>query len=151
MRFQIPGFVIVRKCFAGLPPASIDRGRAGQPFETIAVIGARSLVWILLAVVRDSDVAHLGMSSAMHQAAIHHSSSANAGADGEIQKVVQALRGAPAGLAERSGVDVGIEGDLCSERVADGAGEVEIFPSQLGSGSDVAEGLRCWIGIDGSK
>ncbi len=149
--FQIPGFVIVREGLAGLAPAIMDGRCTGESFETIEVIRAKSLVRILLAVVRDSDVAHFRMGSSMHQAAIDHASSADTGADGEIQKVVEALRGAPAGLAQRSSVDVGIEGDICSERLPDGAGEVEIFPSQLGRGSDVAEGLGCWIGIDGSK
>ena len=149
--FQIPGFVIVREGLAGLAPAIMDCRCAGESFKTIAVIRARPLVRIFLDVVRDTNVAHFRMGSSMHQAAIDHASSADTGADGEIQKVVQALCGAPAGLAQRSSVDVGIEGDLCSERVPDGAGEVEIPPSQLGRGGDVAEGLGCWIWIDGSK
>jgi hypothetical protein len=149
--FKVPGGVIVGERLAGLSPACTDGGRACLAFQTIAVIGATAWEWILIAVVRDADVAHFRMRSPMHQAAIHHPSSADARADREIQKGIQMLRRAPAEFSERCGVDIGVEGNLDPQGITDGAGEIEIPPGQLGRGCYVTEGWRCRIGIDGAK
>ena len=90
--------------------------------------------------MRDPDVTHFRMRSSMHQAAIHHASSADAGADGQIQKLIEALRSAPARFPERGGIHVGIERHFHFQRLSDGACEVEIPPRELRRCGDIAVG-----------
>ena len=59
--------------------------------------------------------------------------------------------GAPPILAQRRGVDVGVESQGHLERVREGAAQVGVLPAGLGSGGDVAVGGRLSVEIHRSE
>ena len=88
----------------------------------------------------------------MHQpvknAAVDDRAAADAGANGEIKKVGQVLGRAPAGLAERGGVDVGIKTNWHAQSIAHCARQIVILPSRLRRGGDVAKCKRSAVQIN---
>ena len=68
------------------------------------------------AIVRDANVAHLGMQPAVQQAAIDQCASAHAGAHGDIDEIPQAARSAPTGFGQRRGVYIRIKRDWDPQR-----------------------------------
>src|SRR5687767_2696777 len=96
----------VRQLGARHTPALSDRGTAGEPLEAVAVIRARSLVRVALAVVRNPDVAELGMHLPVHRPPAGDDTAADPRADGDVDERVRALAGPPAELAERGPVHV---------------------------------------------
>jgi hypothetical protein len=87
---------------------------------------------VLLAVVRDAEVADFRMLHAVKRRAVHEDAASDAGADGHVAADVQPPRGAPAELAERSRVHVGVEDERDAEAAADLAGDVRVRPAGLG-------------------
>jgi len=84
----------------------------------------------------DSDVAHLRMQQAVHQPAVDHSSSADAGADGQVNECVEAAGRAPPMFSEGGSVDVGV-GRRSVERggSSHGGDQVEIPPRKVSESS----------------
>jgi len=82
-----------------------------QPLQTVAVVRTEAGEGVGVPVVGNAHVAHLRVDQPMHQPAAQHTAAANAGADGEVEEGVKPLSCAPAMLAQRRAVDVGVEAD----------------------------------------
>ena len=52
---------------------------------------------------------HLRMEQAVQQPAVDHAASTDARADGQVNKILQALRGAPGKFTKGRGIDIGID------------------------------------------
>src|ERR1700736_320922 len=96
------------------------------------MVGADTQEGVSLLVVWQTNMAHLGMQQAMHQAIIAEAASADSGANGQVDKRVQALRATPAPLAKRRSVDTGIEADRHFECPLDGPNDVGLRPARFG-------------------
>jgi len=68
----------------------------------------------------------------MKNAAIDDRAAANARANGEVNEVSQILGRAPARLAERSGVHVGVKPNWHAQSITHCAREIVILPSRFG-------------------
>ena len=102
-------------------------------------------------IVRQADVPHLGVDKAMQELPIHHDSSADAGADGQIDEGIQPLGRAPAPLPQRRAVHVGIKADRHAQHPGHRPGEVGVGPARLGRGGDIAVGWGLGIGVQRPK
>ena len=91
------------------------------------------------------------MHQAVKNAAVDDRTAADARADGEIKKVGQVLRRAPARLAERGSVHVGVKTNRHAQSIAHRARQIVILPSRLWRGGDIAECKRGAVQIDRPK
>lgn len=84
-------------------------------------------------------MARLGVQHAVDELAAHHHARAHAGADGEVEHVLEAARTTERDLAQAGDVDVGIvaHGDI--EARLERAEQVEVAPSELGRGEDLTK------------
>jgi hypothetical protein len=82
------------------------------------------------------------MQHAVQNASVNDGAAADSGADGQIQRIGEALRGAPARFSQRRRVDVGVDRDRHAERIANGASNVVVLPNQFWGRGDEAEGAR---------
>src|SRR5581483_4819163 len=89
---------------------------------------------------------HFRLLQPVNEFTVCNSTRANAGPDGNIHEIAQALSGPPSFLSERRGIDIGIENHADTQRSAHRAGEIEIAPAWLGCRRNVA-GLQ----LDGSE
>ncbi len=127
------------QCVAGQffgrgPPAGAHRP---EPLPAVTVEGAGAGE----GVARDPghrEVAHLGVDQPADHSAADHRAAADPGADGEVDVGVQALRRAPAALAEGRAVDVGVDAHRHSGG-RDRTGDVHPGPAGFGGGGEVAE------------
>ena len=115
------------------------------------MIRAAAGVRVTYQIMRNPDVAHLRMHHAMKNAAVDDRAAADARADGEIKKVGQVLRRAPAGLAQRGRVHVGVKTNRHAQRIAHRARQIVILPAGLRRGGDIAERKRGAVQIDRPK
>jgi hypothetical protein len=90
-----------------------------EPLEAVAVKRTDAVERIGGAVVRDPHVPELGMDQAVHQLAVHHAPAADPGADGDVAERLEPGACAPAVLAERGCVDIGVEGERHAERAGE--------------------------------
>ena len=80
----------------------------------------------------DAHVADLRMHFAMDELAVDDGSAADAGADGDVDKVVGLLRGTPELLSDGGRVNVGIENGGAAERGFKSLPDWEIAPGKFG-------------------
>ena len=79
------------------------------------------------------------------------SPAADTGADRDVAESVEPPCCSPAMLAERGGVDVGVEGDRHREAAADLLADVGVRPAGFRRRSDVAPGRRRRPSVDGAE
>src|SRR5262245_5813090 len=91
-------------------PALSHRRSGREALQTIAVKRAQAGKGIGLAVVRHAHMAHLWMHEAVHRPAVDDTAAPDARAYGHVDQWIDAPAGAPAELAERGTVDVGVDG-----------------------------------------
>ena len=85
----------------------------------------------------DAHVSHLGVNKPVDEPSARHHPRADAGADGDVDEVVETCRRPPPLLAQRRGVHVGVEGDGKSrESAAHCSEDIGISPTRLGRRSD---------------
>ncbi len=91
------------------------------------------------------------MHQAVDQPSAHHAAAAQAGANGQVDKGVQALSRAPAVLAQGCAVDIAVKTHRRAQRLAQRAGEIGVAPVGLGRVGDIAKGGRARVGINRAK
>jgi hypothetical protein len=79
------------------------------------------------------------MDETVNQPPAHDRATADACADGQIEKVGHVLRGAPARFAEGRRVDVGVDPDRHAQRAGDLSRKVATLPFELGCRGDPTE------------
>jgi hypothetical protein len=100
---------------------------------------------------RDPDVPEFRVVHAEDGFATHDEPDADARTDGDVRKVIEALRRAPAALGQRRAVDVGVETERPAEFAAEPLRDVRVPPAGLRGGCDVAEGRRVDAQVDGTE
>ena len=83
------------------------------------------------------DVTDLRMQQAMHGRAAGDDATADAGAHGDVDQVLDVARGAPAVFGQCGGTDVGVETDGAVECSSQGAGDIGIAPARFRRARDV--------------
>jgi len=76
----------------------------------------------------NAEVTHLGMHQTMYDPAIYERSTADSGADCEIDKVLQPACGPPARLTQSSGIHIGIERHWHAKLFPNRPHQIEIPP-----------------------
>ena len=135
MGLELPDASSSASSSAGRPQrASIARpGREALP--AVAVVRADARERVGVAVVGIAQVAELRMDEAVQELAADHPAAADPGADREVAEGVEPLGGAPAVLAERGGVDVGVERDRHAEPAARARARRRCSPSPASASS----------------
>ena len=90
-------------------------GLPAKSFEAIAVVWARASERVAATIMWNQHMADFWMQHAVQQVAIDHHAAANTGANRDIHKGVDILRCAPALLAKRRRVHIGIEANWHAE------------------------------------
>jgi hypothetical protein len=121
-------------------PARVDGVAGGEPLEAVAVVRADAVERIALAVVRDPHVAELRMEQPVHEPSVREAAAADPRADRDVTEGVEAGRGAPAVLAERRRVDVGVERERHVELLLERGHEIRVGPAVLWRRRDPAPG-----------
>ena len=142
LRLQVPGGMVLRQRVGGRTPPGLHRGPGCEPFEAVAVVWTRTIEGIGPAVVRDADVAHLGVARAVERAALDDRAASDAGADRDIHEASERAAVPPAVFPEGGRVDVGVERNRELQSLGDGAYDVAVPPPLLGRGGDGAIGGR---------
>ena len=112
------------------------------------MVGADPVERVDRPIVRDEDMPHLGMARAVDRAAVDDRAAAEARAYRDVDEAVEPAAGAPADLAERGRVNVGVEPDGYLQLLADWAHDVCIAPARLGRGGDVPVRRRTGLQVD---
>ena len=132
-----------RRAPRAAPPARLDRPARREPLPAVAVIRADARRTGRAS--RSCGIAHvadLGMQQPVQELAAGHPAAADAGADRDVAEGVEPPGRAPAVLAERGRVDVGVEGDRHRQAPADLLADVGVRPAGLGGRGDVSPGRR---------
>ena len=129
--FEFPGGMIGRKLWRRSSPASLDGGARSEAFETILVVGATAGERILVRIMRNANMSHLGVEQSVDDLAVHYGSAADSGSYGEIEEVGNATARTPAGFACGRRIDVGIKANGNVERALQGARQVTLLPVGL--------------------
>ena len=72
-------------------PAFFDGRTIGHPFQAIRVVRAVAGERVFFPIMIEAHMAHFRVYEAMQQAAIDHRSSANAGANGQVDEGIEPL------------------------------------------------------------
>jgi hypothetical protein len=104
------------------------------------MVGTGTRERIDLSVMWDPDVPHLGVVQSIDQSAMDHGPTADASADGEIDKVIQSLCCTPPTLGQGGGVYVRIETHLQAEFATNNPCEIDMGPARLGRRRDGTKG-----------
>src|SRR5262249_14347253 len=133
-----------------LSAARLDRRTRGEPFDARAVKGAVSRP-VIAGHSRDTDVAQLRMVEAYRRLAVHDQSNTNAGPDGYIGVVAQALGTTPAPFRQSRSNHVGGETQRYVEASREKADEIAVPPQLFWRGLNVAVGGRLAAQVDGTE
>src|SRR5579871_3716620 len=102
-----------------LSPAPFDRRTRRKPFQAILVIRTGSREGVDVEIMRDPDVAHLGMEHPVDDLAVYNRASADAGSHREINKISDTPAGAPTCFSSGGGVHIRVESHRNVERSRD--------------------------------
>ena len=115
------------------------------------MVGTAARIRVFGEIVRHSDVSHLGVDQAVQDTAINNCSSADAGADRQIEKIREILRGPPACFPERGSVDISIKTYWHAQGISHRSSQIVILPSGLGCGSYIAKCERRPVQVNRPK
>ena len=110
MRLERPGGPII-ELFGGLAVAGEQRFSGSHALKTVTMERAGAGERIVAVVMRDEDVAELGVHKPVGGSAIEHDAGANARARRHVDEVRQPPSGAPALLGKRCRIHIGVEGN----------------------------------------
>ena len=136
---------------AGRPQRASTAAARREAFPAVAVVGADARKRVGVAVVRDAHVAELGVDEAVHERSADHRAAADPRPDRDVTEGVESPGGAPALLAERGRVDVGVEGDRYRKPAADLLADVGVRPARLRRRRDVSPGRGRRLAVDGAE
>lgn len=90
-------------------------------------------------------MSHFGVRVAMNKLTIYQGATADAGANGEVNQVANALPGTPARFSQYSAINIGVEtdGQILTQSCSEKPNDVCIFPAGFWSGKDVTVSRGC--------
>jgi hypothetical protein len=111
VRFDAPQRMIVRRLAEFATEAGVERGAAGEAFETVAMKRTDAVETAVVRMPARTQVAGFGMQQPVQRPPAHDQADTDTGAHGDVGQVIESLAGAPAAFGQRRRVDVGVQAD----------------------------------------